>query len=170
MSDTYYRTFTSPVGRLTLAGDGQILSHLVLASTSHPLTDSTRWIERGDVYSEVIIQLTEYFNGARFEFNIPCNPSGTAFQRHVWQALCEIPYGETRSYGQIARSIGKPAGARAVGLANANNPIAIIIPCHRVIGANGSLTGYSGGLEIKRTLLALENNSRPNCRLVPEAR
>lgn len=101
-------------------------------------------------------QLREYFAGARRTFDLPLAPHGTAFQRRVWAALRTIPYGETRTYGELAAAIGNPSACRAVGMANHRNPIPIIIPCHRVIGANGTLTGYAGGLEIKRRLLALE--------------
>jgi methylated-DNA-[protein]-cysteine S-methyltransferase len=101
-------------------------------------------------------QLDEYLAGRRRDFDLPLDPRGTDFQRLCWQALQAIPYGETRSYGQMARTIGHPTAARAVGLANHDNPIGVIIPCHRVIGANGSLTGYAGGLDMKRTLLELE--------------
>lgn len=101
-------------------------------------------------------QLTEYLNGERKKFDLPLAPEGTPFQKSVWEALCSIPYGETRSYSEIAKIIGNPLACRAVGMANHRNPIAILIPCHRVIGANGSLTGYAGGLEIKQFLLQLE--------------
>lgn len=101
-------------------------------------------------------QLEEYFAGLRASFSLPLNPRGTAFQKKVWQQLEAIPYGQTRTYGQIAAAVGQPTASRAVGGANHNNPIAIVIPCHRVIGANGKLTGYAGGLDIKEKLLRLE--------------
>ncbi len=101
-------------------------------------------------------ELQEYFEGKRREFTVPLRPEGTAFQKQVWQALLTIPYGQTRSYGQIAAQIGKPGASRAVGMGNHCNPIAILIPCHRVIGANGSMTGYGGGLDIKEYLLKRE--------------
>lgn len=101
-------------------------------------------------------QLEEYFSGLRASFSLPLNPQGTAFQKKVWQQLEAIPYGQTRTYGQIAAAVGQPTASRAVGGANHNNPIAIVIPCHRVIGANGKLTGYAGGLDIKEKLLRLE--------------
>ena len=103
--------------------------------------------------------MTQYFNGTRRVFDVPLALEGTAFQRRVWTALCEIPYGETISYGQLARRIGQPTAVRAVGLANGSNPIAIIVPCHRVIGANGTLTGYGGGLPTKARLLDLEKGA-----------
>ncbi len=106
--------------------------------------------------AEAVRQLREYFSGSRAAFDLPLAPEGTGFQKRVWKALLEIPYGETRTYGQIAAAVGNPKGGRAVGMANHNNPIPIVIPCHRVIGANGALTGYGGGLDIKRKLLELE--------------
>lgn len=101
-------------------------------------------------------QLEEYFAGRRKIFDLPLNPQGTPFQQKVWRALCAVPYGQTASYGRIAAAVGSPKACRAVGMANHANPVAIFIPCHRIIGSNGSLTGYGGGLEIKRALLALE--------------
>lgn len=105
-------------------------------------------------------QLEEYFAGARREFELPLDPRGTDFQRSVWRRLLQIPYGETTTYGALARELGDPGASRAVGLANGSNPIPIVIPCHRVIGANGSLTGFGGGLPIKQALLELESKSR----------
>ncbi len=111
-----------------------------------------------DALAETVFsQLDEYFAGTRTAFDFPCAPQGTPFQQKVWAALRDIPYGETRSYKQIAEAIGKPKACRAVGMANNRNPIIIVIPCHRVIGADGSLTGYGGGLEMKRALLDLES-------------
>ena len=104
-------------------------------------------------------QLTEYFAGARRAFDLPLAASGTPFQRRVWEALRRIPYGETISYGELARRIGKPTASRAVGAANGRNPIAIVVPCHRVIGADGTLIGYGGGLPVKEALLALERRA-----------
>jgi methylated-DNA-[protein]-cysteine S-methyltransferase len=112
--------------------------------------------EQHPVIRETLRQLAEYFRGERTEFDLPLDPKGTGFQRAVWKALLEIPYGETCSYGDLARAIGRPAAVRAVGAANGSNPIAIIIPCHRVIGASGKLVGYGGGLPMKRMLLDLE--------------
>jgi methylated-DNA-[protein]-cysteine S-methyltransferase len=108
------------------------------------------------VAAKVQRQLDEYFAGRRTTFDVPLSPAGTAFQRDVWNALLQIPYGETTSYGQLARKIGRPAAVRAVGAANGQNPIPIIIPCHRVIGGDGRLVGFGGGLNVKRFLLALE--------------
>lgn len=112
--------------------------------------------KRTILLDQAIVQLSEYFSGRRKKIDLPLSLSGTCFQKRVWDALMEIPYGETRSYGQIAGQIGNPKGSRAVGMANNKNSIPIVIPCHRVIGADGNLTGYAGGLDIKRTLLHLE--------------
>ena len=116
------------------------------------------WEVDDDAFADAVEQLAEYFTGERTEFELSLDLVGTAFQRSVWSALREIPYGETCSYGEIARKLGSPGASRAVGLANGHNPIGIIVPCHRVIGANGSLTGYGGGLERKRMLLDLERS------------
>lgn len=113
-------------------------------------------MEETPLLAEAKRQLNEYFSGVRKEFHLPLSINGTLFQKTVWKALCTIPYGETRTYGQVAVQIGNPRGGRAIGMANHNNPIAIVVPCHRVLGANGALTGYAGGLHIKRALLELE--------------
>ncbi|MDA8400397.1 MAG: methylated-DNA--[protein]-cysteine S-methyltransferase [Actinomycetota bacterium] len=156
---THYRNVDSPIGRLALAGQGDYLTHLVLEHTAHPPLSQSQWIEDTEAFPNVVSQLEAYFAGELTDFDVALRPTGTNFQRQVWDALCEIPYGETRSYGDIACRIGKPAAARAVGMANGRNPIAIIVPCHRVIGTNGSLTGYAGGLDVKRVLLQLETGS-----------
>ncbi|MGC8472552.1 MAG: methylated-DNA--[protein]-cysteine S-methyltransferase [Acidimicrobiales bacterium] len=157
---TRYRTIDSPIGLLTLAGPRGCLTHLVMEDAAHPPSERGRWVEDAGAFLDVVAQLEAYFAGERTSFEVALAPGGTDFQRRVWDALGEIPYGETRSYGEIARRIGQPGAARAVGLANARNPIAIIVPCHRVIGANGALTGYAGGLEAKRALLELEQARR----------
>src|SRR6185436_5695424 len=108
---------------------------------------------------EIVQQLSEYFEGKRTQFELPLDVEGTAFQKSVWNQLLQIPYGETRSYGDIAKALGKPSASRAVGMANHNNPVAIVIPCHRVVGQNGSLTGYAGGLHLKQKLLSIERQS-----------
>ncbi|MCL2680830.1 MAG: methylated-DNA--[protein]-cysteine S-methyltransferase, partial [Coriobacteriia bacterium] len=134
----------SPVGRLALAEEDDQL--LTVCFSGEKLPDGA--IERETpLLKRTVQQLNEYFAGVRRDFDLPLNPQGTDFQRAVWQALCTIPYGETRSYGDIASHIGKPQAARAVGGANNRNPIAIIIPCHRVIGSSGTLVGYGGGLK-----------------------
>jgi len=159
---TSYRRVDSPVGMLTIAGSGGALGHVVLARAAHPPRDRSGWVEEPRAFGDVVTQLEEYFAGERTVFDLVLRPTGTAFQRRVWDALSRIPYGETRTYGEIAEAIGQPGAARAVGLANGRNPIAIVVPCHRVIGADGSLTGYGGGLDVKRALLDLERDGRPS--------
>lgn len=144
------RTIASPVGKLTLVQEGEALTGLFFHSR-----------ELGQAETPLLLraeqELNEYFQGSRREFDLPLAPKGTEFQRRVWQALCTIPYGETRSYQDLAILSGCPKGYRAVGMANNRNPISILIPCHRVIGKDGSLTGYGGGLETKAFLLKLES-------------
>lgn len=159
MSAMQYRTIESPVGPLTLAGDGRRLMHLWMVDQTHEPSYGG-WERNDKAFSDAIDQLDGYFAGERREFDLELDLVGTNFQRRVWKALLTIPYGETRSYGYIAEQIGSPGASRAVGLANGRNPIGIIVPCHRVIGANGSLTGYGGGLERKRILLELERSRK----------
>ncbi len=142
----------SPVGALTLISDGAALTHLLFG---HRKAET----EPDDVLREAKRQLSEYFAGQRREFDLPLRPSGTEFQLRVWQALREIPYGRTATYADIARAVGRPKAFRAVGQANHVNPISILIPCHRVVGSDGSLTGYGGGLDAKTALLALESRN-----------
>lgn len=153
---TRYRRVDSPIGPLTLAGQGDRLTNLVMETAAHPPPERHHWVQDESAFPDVVAQLTAYFAGERTGFDVAVDPVGTSFQQRVWDALCEIPHGETRSYAEIAGRIGQPRATRAVGLANARNPIPIIVPCHRVIGANGTLTGYGGGLETKRALLDLE--------------
>jgi len=150
-----YRTIDSPIGPLTLAGHGSALTNLRMVDQTYE-PSHTGWSLDPGAFTDVVAQLDAYFAGELSDFDIELDLRGTGFQRRVWKALLTIPYGETRSYGEIAEQIGAPGAARAVGLANGHNPIAIIVPCHRVIGASGGLTGYGGGLDRKRTLLALE--------------
>ena len=147
----------SPIGRLLLTSDGSALTGLYM-EPSRKAQSTDGWIEDSAVppLSAAVRQLTEYFAGTRREFDLPLRLQGTAFQQRVWRELTEIPYGETWSYGELAKRIDKPSASRAVGLANGRNPISILVPCHRVIGADGSLTGYGGGLDRKRWLLAHE--------------
>ncbi|MGH3562627.1 MAG: methylated-DNA--[protein]-cysteine S-methyltransferase [Mycobacterium sp.] len=152
---TCYRITDSPIGRLTLAGRGHTLTHLSMVNHAHAPTRAG-WRRDDTAFPEAVEQLGAYFAGERTEFDVDLELTGTDFQRRVWAALLTIPYGETRSYGQIAEQISAPSASRAVGLANGRNPISIIVPCHRVIGSNGSLTGYGGGIERKRALLDLE--------------
>jgi O-6-methylguanine DNA methyltransferase len=149
-------TFTSPVGTLTLVADDGVLAGLYLPEHRHaPSLD----LPAGPAPGGVAEQLTEYFAGQRHAFAVPLSVSGTPFQREVWDALATIPYGETWSYAKLAAAIGRPRAVRAVGLANGRNPVSIVVPCHRVIGANGDLTGYGGGLAAKEWLLAHEAGS-----------
>ncbi len=155
---TMYTTFESPVGPLLLMSDGRSLIGLHTDSDKHRPAMQPDWI-RDDTtapFTEVKVQLREYFEGRLTKFDLPLAPQGTEFQLRVWQELRGIPHGETISYAELARRIGHPQASRAVGHANARNPISIIVPCHRVIGADNSLTGYAGGLERKRMLLAHE--------------
>ena len=147
-------TVASPIGPLRLTARGDELSALYLPNADVP--DEPEDKRGSDVLVLAADQLREYFAGHRRTFDIPLAPEGTGFQKLVWNALCAIPFGVTRSYGDIAAAIGRPAASRAVGAANGRNPIAIIVPCHRVIGSNGTLTGYGGGLPTKRWLLAHE--------------
>jgi methylated-DNA-[protein]-cysteine S-methyltransferase len=152
-------TIDSPIGPLTLTADGDELVGVFMEDQRHrpafPEPDSAKT----EVLAQAERQLAEYFDGGRTTFELPLKMIGSPFQRRVWSALLEIPYGETASYGEIALRIGQPTAARAVGLANGRNPIAIVVPCHRVIGASGALTGYGGGLPRKQQLLALERRS-----------
>ncbi|GFG51405.1 methylated-DNA--[protein]-cysteine S-methyltransferase [Mycolicibacterium agri] len=157
MSALQFRTMDSPVGMLTLAGrDGRLMHLRMEDQTYEPSRDG--WIRDDRAFPEAVDQLEAYFAGELTDFDLELDMVGTEFQRRVWAALLTIPYGETRSYGEIARQIGAPGAFRAVGLANGHNPIGIIVPCHRVIGANGSLTGYGGGLDRKRMLLDMEKS------------
>jgi methylated-DNA-[protein]-cysteine S-methyltransferase len=149
-----YSTLSTPIGELVLTADPDgALTGLYLPNRP---PDTTGWVRDDALLEPARRQLSEYFAGERTEFDLPLRPAGAAFQLEVWEALLKIPYGETASYGEIAREIGHPTAFRAVGAANGQNPIAIIVPCHRVIGSNGSLTGYGGGLPTKRALLDLE--------------
>lgn len=156
-----YRTVDSPVGPLTLAGIGATIYHLRMSDQAHE-PDRSTWQPAGEgQFAEAVAQLEAYFAGELTEFDLDLNLVGTEFQRRVWAALQTIPYGETRSYGQIAEQIGSPGAFRAVGLANGRNPVGIIVPCHRVIGSTGGLTGYGGGIDRKRALLDLEMSREP---------
>lgn len=147
----------SPVGRLLLEGDGDRL-HFIHFDADPPPAPTPGSIAEKTPFLEAIRQLTAYFAGELQTFSLDLHLPGTPFQRKVWQALREIPYGRTASYGEIARRIGNPGAGRAVGGANHRNPVPIVIPCHRVIGADGRLTGFGGGLHVKEALLALERN------------
>src|SRR5688572_874950 len=151
----HYALINSPMGPLTVAATEKGVASIqfgntvpkgvVAESTSHP---------------EAIEQLTEYFEGRRTQFDLPMDVEGTPFQKAVWGELLRIPYGETRTYGEVAKAIGRPGAARAVGMANHDNPLAVVIPCHRVVGRDGSLTGYAGGVHLKAQLLSIERGHR----------
>jgi len=151
-----YTLLDSPIGELLLLGDGQTLHGLYMQDAPRPKPIAPEWKRSEAAFAGVSAQLGEYFAGRRTVFELQLTMRGSRFERRVWRALQDIPYGATLSYGELARRIGQPTAARAVGLANGRNPISVIVPCHRVIGANGTLTGYGGGLERKRTLLELE--------------
>lgn len=160
---TFHTFFESPVGPLLLMSDGEALTGLHTESDKYRPRIRADWIENDEAipFDRVKAQLRDYFAGRLTEFDLPLNPQGTEFQMRVWTQLCGIPFGETISYAELARRIGNPNASRAVGMANSRNPISIIVPCHRVIGADNSLTGYAGGLERKRALLEHEMKSRP---------
>ncbi len=157
----YYSYLASPIGDLLLAGDGENLHLLGFPEGKMRTRHQDLWRPDDSVFTEVKAQLNAYFAGELQNFNLPLAPQGTEFQMNVWNALTTIPYGSTRSYGEIAGQVGKPKASRAVGAANGQNPIPIIIPCHRVIGSTGKLTGFGGGLPTKVALLNLEQRHRP---------
>lgn len=150
--DFVWHRIESPLGELQLVGDGRALTQLEMSPRSAPAGAG----HDPDAFADASAQLAAYFAGELTEFDVPLAPRGSDFQLAVWEALTRIPYGETASYGEIAADVGRPDAVRAVGATNGRNPIAVIIPCHRVIGADGSLVGYGGGLERKRLLLELE--------------
>ncbi|WP_312693153.1 methylated-DNA--[protein]-cysteine S-methyltransferase [Caproiciproducens sp.] len=145
--------YHTDIGRIGIAENGTAITNLCFEGAAVPRDAAVRETE---LLKQTAEELREYLAGERKEFTVPLSPKGTEFQRRVWKSLCDIPYGETRSYKEIAENAGSPKGFRAVGMANNRNPIPIMIPCHRVIGADGSLTGYGGGLDIKVRLLELE--------------
>ena len=155
-NSTYYTQIESPLGPLLLAGDEKALREILFVNGRRTVKPDPEWRKDAQPLLETIRQLRSYFSGELENFDLPLAPEGTVFQRNVWGKLCDIPFGETISYGELAKRVGNPKASRAVGLANGQNPIPIIIPCHRVIGSNGKLTGYGGGLPIKEKLLALE--------------
>jgi len=147
----------TPIGTLTLVSDGEAITHLDFENTKHPSPPCPRGSDA--VLEQARAELDAYFAGRLKDFKVPVRPPGTAFQKAAWEALTRIPYGDTRSYGEQARAIGNPRAVRAIGAANGKNPIPILIPCHRVIGAGGSLTGFGGGLPTKKFLLELERGA-----------
>ncbi|HKI91726.1 MAG TPA: methylated-DNA--[protein]-cysteine S-methyltransferase [Gaiellaceae bacterium] len=144
-------TLDTPIGELLLVGDGRAVHEIRFAGE-----DASRLQRDAATFADARAQLAEYFAGRRTGFDLPLAPAGTPFQRRVWEELGRIPYGETISYAELARRIGRPTAVRAVGHANGRNPIPVVVPCHRVVGSDGTLTGYGGGLERKRLLLELE--------------
>jgi methylated-DNA-[protein]-cysteine S-methyltransferase len=156
MKSIYFHIVQSPIGNLTLVSNYQALTGVYMSDDHEGPKPDAGWQPDGKKFDAVSRQLAAYFAGELHEFNVPLDPQGTEFQKKVWRELCRIPFGETISYGELARRIGQPTASRAVGLANGRNPIAIIVPCHRVIGADGSLTGYGGGIDRKKWLLEHE--------------
>jgi methylated-DNA-[protein]-cysteine S-methyltransferase len=156
MNTIFTTTVDSPIGPLTLTAADGLLTGVHMHEQRHAPAASTEWIRDDAWFTQVTGQLEAYFAGELTTFDLPMRLSGTEFQRKVWSGLQAIPYGETISYGELARRVGNPAASRAVGLANGRNPIAIIVPCHRVIGSNGQLTGYGGGIDRKVWLLEHE--------------
>ena len=152
----YYDVMNSFIGDLLLAADDQGLRTILFTKDGKAPEPQDGWIHNPEKLAEIRHQLEEYMDGKRTRFDIPLAPEGTTFQSDVWHALCEIPYGEVISYQVLAQRVGRPKAVRAVGAANGRNPIPIVIPCHRVIGSNGKLTGYAGGLDIKEKLIGLE--------------
>jgi methylated-DNA-[protein]-cysteine S-methyltransferase len=153
-----YRTFPTAIGDLTVAGDSRAVHFVHFQRDGGPRAS---WIRaRGGVVRDAQAQLEEYFERGRRTFDVPLAPQGTPFQQSVWAQLRKVPYGETVAYGELARRIGQPTASRAVGAANGANPIPVIVPCHRAVGADGSMTGFGGGIAIKRKLLALESGQR----------
>ena len=153
---TYARTIDSPIGPITLAGDDDALTRLVMHDQRHAPSDLAHWPQDPNAFGEVVDQLKAYWEGDLHDFDLRLRLRGTPFQERVWQALREIPYGETCSYAELADTIGAHNAQRAVGSANGKNPIAVIVPCHRVIASDGTLGGYGGGLDRKKKLLEVE--------------
>lgn len=156
MESVRYTLLPSPLGEILIAGDAAGLRWIVFQEGVRPMKPRTAWRRDDDAFKNAGAQFAAYFAGELRRFDLPLAPEGTDFQKEVWRGLCRIPYGRTVSYGELARSIGYPDAARAVGAANGKNPLPIVVPCHRVIGASGKLTGFSAGLHIKEQLLELE--------------
>jgi methylated-DNA-[protein]-cysteine S-methyltransferase len=157
---TFYKYISTSLGKILLLSDGQALTGLYLPKQANLIKIKPCWSEdeHAEIFTTTIQQLNEYLAGNRYSFELPLTPSGTLFQQSVWQALREIPFGQTTSYSEMAMRIGRPFSPRAVGHANGRNPISIIIPCHRLIGKDGSLIGYGGGLDIKEALIEFERS------------
>lgn len=157
----YYTFHKTPIGKILIAGSESVIKLMSFPKGDRQIPVGENWSESELPFIQAMTQLDEYFQGSRIEFNLPIAPSGTEFQQLVYKALLEIRYGQTISYGELARQIGRPRACRAVGAANGANPIPIIIPCHRVIGSTGKLTGFGGGIPVKRWLLAHEKKYSP---------
>ncbi|MBT4287695.1 MAG: methylated-DNA--[protein]-cysteine S-methyltransferase [Deltaproteobacteria bacterium] len=153
-----YCYYPAPFGELLLVEAFGKIEQVTFPIEHDLKTIKKEWVKNENTFKEIFIQLDEYFSGKRTKFSLELNPMGTVFQKAVWMELQKIPYGSTINYGELARRIGNPKASRAVGAANGKNPIGIIIPCHRVIGKDGSLTGFGGGLSVKELLLKLENS------------
>lgn len=165
MNATVFHTrIDSPIGALLLTSDGEALTGVFMEEHRHGPRPDDGWRRDGAPFAAAREQLAAYFAGERTGFELPLAPSGTAFQRRVWEELRRIPFGETISYAELARRVGDPRAVRAVGGANGRNPLSVVVPCHRVIGADGSLTGYGGGIERKRWLLGHEARFRGEAR------
>ena len=156
MDTIWYAELNSPLGKLTLESDGKALTRIRLPEEEWEADPQINRVRKPDLFKDAAAQLGAYFRGEAKNFDLPLNPPGTPFQKKVWDLLREIPSGTTITYGELAVRAGNPKASRAVGAANGKNPIPIIIPCHRVIGSNGKLTGYAGGLEAKKRLLEIE--------------
>jgi O-6-methylguanine DNA methyltransferase len=156
MEKIYFAEWKSPLGTLTLESDGKALTRIRLPEEEYEIDPAARRLRKPGLFRTAAVQLKEYFAGDRTEFDLPLSPTGTPFQNTVWNELAKIPFGETISYTDLAERVGRPGSHRAVGAANGRNPLPIVIPCHRVIGKSGKLTGYAGGLEAKQKLLELE--------------
>ena len=150
--ETYWMEIAAPVGKIIVMADDEAVTHIELSAKHRPAGKP----KLNAVLTRAQKQLVEYFTGKRENFDLPLKPEGTAFQQKVWKALAKIPFGQTRSYGQIAKAVNSPAASRAVGAACGRNPLPIVIPCHRVVGSTGSLTGFGGGLSMKEWLLKHE--------------
>ena len=164
MMTLHYSRMQSPIGPLVIGVSKKGLAIIEFDRGDFPkgrLAQSVEWVESASETEDAIRELTEYFDGKRRDFTVPLNLIGTEFQKKCWHALLAIPYGETRSYAQIAKVVGCPKGFRAVGMANHDNPVPIIVPCHRVLASDGTLGGYGGGLDVKRRLLELEGALQP---------
>jgi methylated-DNA-[protein]-cysteine S-methyltransferase len=158
MAEIIYTLMETPVGELLLVGSNEAITRIEFHGGRTKSLPIHEWTESKEPFADARAQLQSYFAGKLRSFDLPLNPQGTEFQQSAWRALLDIPYGETRSYADIARAIGRPKAVRAVGAANGQNPISIVIPCHRVVGSNGDLTGFGGGLQVKQQLLTLEGS------------